>query len=490
MKKFATNEEIFSWIKDLTQWGHRKTGTPEGRKSAEYIKDKFESFGLEDVTIEKVKCEINEPQKWELKIENEVIPSYYINGTFVSNKPGRNTLGENGIDKELIYLGEGWQEDFENIDIRGKIVVCDIRFQNRDDRTRLEQKKSRGNEPYVYDPEGTMDIPRRRSDIFSPNNWPYNYFRAQVGGAAGFIGILADYFDSCEYYNENYLEFSGEFGIDSMNIPGLWVSRSTGKQIKSMIHEGALTANIIMDTISSEKEARNVSGILPGVSNEIILVHSHHDAVYEGAVQDGSGTSEVIALAQYFSQFGKEERQKTLMFAATDTHYESYVGHEAFIEQRKKNNQDIILDVSIEHIGKEVELDENNNAALTGYTDLRNLYVSGSEILMEITINEVEKNQLTRSMINYVPAVKTRVRPDDHEFSPDEIISDAYPFHQAGTGVISVVSPQMYIFHPSDKPDMVAVDDLQKVGLTFAGIINKAMQLSKKQMGVIGLIDS
>ena len=27
-KLFPKNEEIFSWIKDLTQWGHRKTGTP------------------------------------------------------------------------------------------------------------------------------------------------------------------------------------------------------------------------------------------------------------------------------------------------------------------------------------------------------------------------------------------------------------------------------------------------------------------------------
>ena len=51
---FPSKEEIYSWICDLAQWGHRKTGTEEGRKSAEYIAGKLREFGMEDVAIEKV----------------------------------------------------------------------------------------------------------------------------------------------------------------------------------------------------------------------------------------------------------------------------------------------------------------------------------------------------------------------------------------------------------------------------------------------------
>jgi len=46
---FPDGQEIFTWIKDLAQWGHRKTGTPEGRKSAEYIEAKMKEFGRNSI---------------------------------------------------------------------------------------------------------------------------------------------------------------------------------------------------------------------------------------------------------------------------------------------------------------------------------------------------------------------------------------------------------------------------------------------------------
>lgn len=45
-KLFPKKEEIFSWICDLSQWGHRKTGSEEGRKSAEYIASKLMNLDL------------------------------------------------------------------------------------------------------------------------------------------------------------------------------------------------------------------------------------------------------------------------------------------------------------------------------------------------------------------------------------------------------------------------------------------------------------
>ena len=486
MTGFPTNDQIYSHIKELTKWGHRKTGTAEGRNSAEYIAGKFNEYGLKDVSIEKVKCDVCTPEYWDLIVNGSSIPSYYINGTFKNGKLGRNSLGKNGMTKEIVYLGEGWEKDFEEKDVKDKIVVCDIRFKKFDDQTILEYAPVK---PHIYDPDNVTQISRNRRDIFSPYNWPYNYFYAQVRGAAGFIGILTDYFDSCEYYNEDYLEFAVGFDMETMSLPGLWISKSSGEKLKQQIQGKKSEATIIMDSVCEEKDALNVYGILPGESPEIILAHSHHDAVYDGAVQDGSGISEMLALAEYYSKSDKKDRAKTLMFAATDTHFEGYIAHQDFIDRRKDEKQDIILDVSIEHIGKEVELDENNNAVLTGYTDTRVFYVSGSSKLMDIATNSIEKNDLQRSLIFGIPAKKDRIVDETHEFKQDEIISDAFLFHKAGTGVVSVVSPQMYIFHPSDKLDKVAFEDLQSVGLTFRDIIDEASKYSKDELGVIGLID-
>jgi hypothetical protein len=52
-------------------------------------------------------------------------------------------------------------------------------------------------------------------------------------------------------------------------------------------------------------------------------------------------------------------------------------------------------------------------------------------------------------------------------FRPDEVVSDAYYFAEAGIPVVSMVSAQMYLFHPSDTIDRVAVDELRPVGLAL-----------------------
>ncbi|QHC61189.1 hypothetical protein [Rathayibacter sp. VKM Ac-2760] len=52
LSTFPTTERILGWIEHLTALGHRKTGTPQGRASAEFIAGALRSFGLDDVTIE------------------------------------------------------------------------------------------------------------------------------------------------------------------------------------------------------------------------------------------------------------------------------------------------------------------------------------------------------------------------------------------------------------------------------------------------------
>ena len=36
------NSQMANWVKELTRWPHRKTGTYEGRKPAEYVEKEYE----------------------------------------------------------------------------------------------------------------------------------------------------------------------------------------------------------------------------------------------------------------------------------------------------------------------------------------------------------------------------------------------------------------------------------------------------------------
>ena len=63
------------------------------------------------------------------------------------------------------------------------------------------------------------------------------------------------------------------------------------------------------------------------------MVQSHHDSVGTGAVEDATGTAEVIALAEHYGRAAKQPgyrpREKSLMFVTFDTHFTGYQAHQA-----------------------------------------------------------------------------------------------------------------------------------------------------------------
>ncbi|QJU56342.1 M28 family peptidase (plasmid) [Herbiconiux sp. KACC 21604] len=468
--EFPSGEQIFGWIEDLASLGHRRTGTPQGRASAEYIAERFREFDLHNVQIEESLTACADVREQELSVAGTVIESFWANATGRRAEIGQFRTEIQGDGAEVVYVGRGDAGDFDGRDVAGKIVVSDIEF------LPLSLKTTLQNHPraQVFDPKSTLDTKAHKFDIYSPNNFPDNYFRAQQAGAAGFVGILMNYMDAYNY-NEDYTENGAGFGADFMRIPAVWVSRKDGETIRAAIEDGdgAAPASLIVDVTYEMKPALNVTGVLPGQSEDTILIHSHHDAVWQGAVQDASGVSEVLALASYFARTPDAERPKTLMFAATDTHFTGYSAHHAFLNEREAEGRRLLLDVCIEHVGKEVELDADNNAVETGLVEPRMIYVTDSSGLKDVVWDALVRHNVTRSML--LPVDSSPHDSDTpYEFQPDEIISDAYYFADAGIPVVSMVCGQMYLFHPSDTPARIPVDELRPVGLAFAEITREA----------------
>ena len=470
---FPSKEEILSWDRDLTQWGHRKTGTPEGRKSAEYIADRFREFGMEDVAIETVPSMCMFCDDYSLSIDGREYESFYANATNRGAESGEFSFGYDGKEQQFVFLGDGLEEDFEKCDVKGKVVVCSIRFKENKplDTAKWFEKYD------TYDPDGDMEnFSGSKPDIYSPNNWPYNYFTALKKGAAGFVGILEDYMDDPYWYCEDYTEIGNAQGIEYMSLPALWVSRSSGKAIKEAFEgKEMLSGEMKMKSVYKYCDALNIKGVLPGMSDDIILVHSHHDAVFDGAVQDGSGISEMLAVGKYFSQLDKTERKKTMMFAATDTHYTDYMGHQGFIKARKEAGDNIILDLVIEHIGMEAVVDEAGKMVMTGQPESRLVYITKETGMYDFVRQTFEKYGLKKSI--FAPVDLVTDNDGEYVFKQDEVISDAYYFNESGIPVISTVAGEIYIFHPSDTIDKVAVDLLEPVGMAYTELALKAAEV-------------
>lgn len=466
----AGKEEMLAWIEGFTKFPHRRTGTPEGLASAKYVEETFREIGLADVKTETVRSVMRDCPVYSLKAGGKAIDCFFANGT--------NRRAETGefhaeiTDAEIVYLGTGTKEDFANIDVEGKIVLCDVYFKEINAKTLLTWTEG----AELYDPAGRTENDVAKYDIYTPNDWPYNYLYAKEKGAAGFIGILHNFMD-CHYYHEDYIDIVDTGGY--MDMPAVWVSREDGKRLaaecsRKQQAEGCecepLTVDLTVHTVYAEGEARIVSGKLAGKSDEMIVIHSHHDAVNRGAVQDASGMSEVFALADLFAKLPESLREKTLLFVATDSHYTDYEGHEGFLEKRKKAGDRIIADFAIEHVAQEMHLDEDNHIVLTGEPETRMVYADEKSGLLELAKEAIERYNLDKTVIFPVRG------KSGGEYTSDDVCSDAYVFNAAGIPVVSLLSAPMYLFHNSDTLDKVHQESLEQIRDLYAYMILQALQ--------------
>ena len=281
-----SNREIFSYVQDLVDFGPRRTGTEANVKTANYIASKFAAFGLRDVTIETGSTTQWSADKWGLAVDGVRIPAFYMRHSFHPGKEGRFSSGADGIRAEFVYVGN--RKDLTGIDVRGKIVVADVELGS------IDMATIQGGASLVYDPAKTLSA-AARPDPFTPNNFPYNFASATKEGAVGFVGILSNYLDSNRFYNEDLSYFIGD--DFHFSLPGLWLSRKDGDELKAMLRRKPNAAGRLdLDGEVKKVQYRTVVGHLPGRDKETLMVQSHHDSGFTGAVEDASGVAEVLAL--------------------------------------------------------------------------------------------------------------------------------------------------------------------------------------------------
>lgn len=132
--------------------------------------------------------------------------------------------------------------------------------------------------------------------------------------------------------------------------------------------------NYRQEFISRNKNANNVIGILPGKSkpNEYVVFSAHYDhlgkkedgvdKIYNGANDDASGTTAVIALAKYFKELGSNER--TIIFVCFTGEEVGGFGSSYF--SKNINPDDVVAMFNIEMIGTESKWNKDS-AYITGF---------------------------------------------------------------------------------------------------------------------------
>ncbi len=450
---FLPDEDtIYSYAEDLTNMGTRLPGTEGGTMAQTYVKEKFEEFGLEDISIIPSKTSLYTCNDYSLTVEGDNLDTFYITYSGTNGSYGDFSTGEDGITAELVYVGSDTDSD---VDVDGKIVVADCGFQS------IPYVAARYIGNLYYDPDNTFGLTGTKDVVYMGDSFTDSYFNYTAKGAVGFIGILTDYYDSADYHCEDY-SYLGD-----MSAPGLWVSNSTGTSLVEKIKSSdtPVEATINMSGSLEEVDAGAVVGYVKGKSDETVMVQCHYDSITdEGGVEDASGMSCMLAMAKMYSQIPQEELEKSILFIATDTHFSDYDTQDAVVEALFGEDSNIVANICVEHIAKEYEINDDGTISETGEIDPRIVFVSGSDTLINIVNEEFVRHGMTRTLV--LPAT----------LLGENLCTDADEFYQEGIPICNLISSPVYLYDNDDTLDKIEKEALVPTCETLSDILWRFME--------------
>jgi hypothetical protein len=251
------------------------------------------------------------------------------------------------------------------------------------------------------------------------------------------------------------------------------VSMSEGVALRQFA-EQRLEAKLVLSGTREPGVVYNVHAILPGQSEENIIVSSHLDSGFEGVIEDGAGISSVLTQAYTWSRVPLEHRPKTLVFVGAGSHYYPRpLGATTFARDHKddlmKNN---LIVINVEHFASKGYRADGLGLAPTGRMQPMRIHHNGES---DVTVDVIKK-------------VTEKYRP-----------SEAFGVHVKGatgdTGgyrkamdqklhYLYLTSAPIYLLTDDDTLDKMDKEWLYKTNLAVSHFIYEFSQQSRETMPI------
>lgn len=412
------------WIELICAQGVRRPGSEADEWTTNWIIEQFNEIGLADVRLEPVELPRWEPREWSLRVSSDreslELPCFPLPHSApapdglqapIASEPGAfalHTITLNGLPQSL---------------------ARHLALRNHDPDNEFDKLVQ------------TLPFGREMQAVMEP---------AIDAGAIGFIGIFDAPWESCDYYVP--------YDAVARPIPGVWISRSSGERLQSLLKSGPVTARLVVDSVREPAVTHNVVGVLPGATDEWVIIGSHHDAPWASAVEDASGIALVLAQAHYWSRVAQTARPHNLLFLVTSGHMAHGAGTAAFIAQHKELLRDVVLEVHLEHPARECR-GENGRLVPTDQPEVRWWFTSRIPSLLDSVEQAIQAEDLRRSLI---------MPPD--VFGPHPTTDGGF-FHTEGVPLVNFLTAPMYLFDSQDTPDKIHEPSLEPVTRAAARII-------------------
>ena len=217
------------------------------------------------------------------------------------------------------------------------------------------------------------------------------------------------------------------------------------------------------ETRSGLRDA-SVWGTLPGTSDEDIIVMAHHDSVFTGALDNASGMSVMLGLAEYFSKIPKEQRRRTIKFVTTAGHHAGSFGTLWMHDNRATFLAKTAVMINCEHVSPTQTYYFGPNLRKSDNIDARRWWVNGSSKLASLVLSAYRTFGVT---------IYDEMEPNAS--------GDMGHVARDAPSVQMIESPAWY-HTDHDTPEVVPAAGLEAVARAYAKIIDQVNKVERREL--------
>ena len=253
-----------------------------------------------------------------------------------------------GITADAVWVGVGAAPDLAGRDLKGKAVLVYSTFV----------------------PGGRSHSASDRAGIFNSDTL------VTKAGAAMIINVIA------VPGNGQFNPEGAPEGADA--VPTLTISQDEGFMLRDLLASGQrvqLSVSLDIDEREGLK-TENIYATLPGMSDEQLVVVTHTDSFFQGAMDNASGMATAIDIARHYAALPREQRPRTMVFMALPDHHHGEAGRALALKTYDWSKVALILNA--EHTSQTLLYFYNQDLVTSNAISARRWFVSGSPALQQL----------------------------------------------------------------------------------------------------------
>jgi len=323
-------------------WG-RVSGFPSASATIDWAAEQFRLAGIDEVQIQRISqqadAELWLPINWQVTLLGDPVfgagSQDVTLTTAVALAP--SAIPGGSLTAPVVYVGTGSPAELLNVDVAGKIAIQRITPQ-----AHLVFERAR------FTPQARDIMARGAVAVINIIDQPGNEMARDLSNCGG----------PCF----NIGGRDGHFLIGAMN---------SAAQAGSM---DQLRLRLALEsTVHKDLDAANVLAVIPGTSEETIVLNAHIDAWYDGAGDNGDGLAVLLALARHFSRPEIQLQRSLVLVASAGHHTPGLNGPRNAVSMNPELFEDAVLIFNLEHVAQ-----RNFSPARSQFSDGYREYIADS----------------------------------------------------------------------------------------------------------------